>query len=376
MITLLAAVALAPVLRPVRLVYYHPSDLPPYPGVARRMQKVLRYVENWYANQIAENGFGRLTFDMDKDANGQLKIIDAPGELPLAKHGRESQEAEASIHRVVREAEKKAGLDPDKETVLVISNLLIWKDGQTTEVGPFYGSGNTQSGECWVYDDPLLDPEKLTSKDPGGWYGGKAVSIGKFNTTYIGGIAHELGHCFGLPHCGETPAEFQTKGTSIMGPGNHTFAEELRGEGRGSFLTAASAFPLSLHPCFVTAKPVPPSRTFALNGLKVKGIKDGALEISGRLDATPPIVGVVGYDDPDSRNDDDSQTAVVRPDAKGHFVLRLPPPVKGRGDGAFSLRLAFYHSDGEPSLRRASFRREANGTAPVAKITADLQTAP
>ena len=129
----------------------------------------------------------------------KFRIIDAKGELPLERHGRQKQDAEESIHRVVREAEKREGLDPDRETVLVVTNLLVWKDGKNTEVGPYYGSGNTRSGECWVFDDPLLDPGKFASKEPGGYYVRGPVSIGKFNTTYIGGIAHEMGHCFGLP---------------------------------------------------------------------------------------------------------------------------------------------------------------------------------
>ncbi|RYG25210.1 hypothetical protein EON82_07985 [bacterium] len=361
--------------RPVKIVYYHPSDLPPFPGYEARLNKTLRYVENWYAENMAKNGFGRMTFRMDRDATGKLNIVYAKGELPLASHGREKREATESIHRIVREAGKAAGYDPDKETVLVVSNMLVWKDGKTTEVGPFYGSGSTRSGECWVFDDPMIDPDRIPSKEPGGWYGDRAISIGKFNTTYIGGIAHELGHCFGLPHEGETPEEHETKGTGIMGPGNHTFMEQLRGEGRGTFMTMATAFPLSLHPCFVPGKPAaaPDGRTLSIADLKVDKVDRGALEITGRITATPAVVGIVGYDDPDSRNDDDSHTAVVKPRADGSFSLRLPPPVPGRGSGQYSLRLSFYHADGEPTRRAASFRRETDMSAPLASITEQLQ---
>jgi hypothetical protein len=374
MIPLLALAGLMAETRPVRLVYYHPSDLPPYAGAAARMDKVLKNVTEWYADQMAKNGYGRLTFHMDRNPDGTLRIIDAKGELPLERHGREKQDAEESIHRVVREAEKREGLDPDRETVLVVTNLLIWKDGRNTEVGPFYGSGNTRSGECWVFDDPLLDPDKLTSKEPGGYYVRGPISIGKFNTTYIGGIAHEMGHCFGLPHERETPKEHESFGTGIMGPGNHTYREELRGEGKGTFMTRATAFPLSLHPCLnPKAKPFATERKMEVSGLTVKKLESGALEIQGKLNATPKIVGIVGFDDPAApgHNDDDSMTAVVKPKADGTFTLRLPPPVVPNAEYGYQLRIAFYHEDGEATRRSAGYTR--TGGDPSSGIAEELQ---
>ncbi|MGV3614714.1 MAG: hypothetical protein ACO1SV_05185 [Fimbriimonas sp.] len=41
--------------------------------------------------------------------------------------------------------------------------------------------------------------------------------------------------------------------------------------------------------------------------------------------------------------------------------------------GAYNLRLAFYHRDGEPTRRSATFRRNADGSAPVAAIRDELQ---
>lgn len=159
-----------------------------------------------------------------------------------------------------------------------------------------------------------------------------------------------------------------------MGPGNHTFREELRGEGRGTFMTRATAYPLSLHPCFSPeAKPYAATRTLALSDLKVKMLEKGALEATGRSEATPKVVGIVGYDDPAApgHNDDDSQTAVVKPSADGTFVLRLPPPLAEHPAYASQLRLSFYHEDGEASRRAADYRRD--GDDPSALIAQALQ---
>lgn len=376
-ICLAIALALAPGVRPLRLVYYSPSDLSPLPAAEERIDKVLKNVQAWYSDQMGKCGYGKLTFALDRLAAGKLRIIQAKGELPLSRHGREKEDCEESIHRVVKAAVRTAGLDPEKETVLVFSNLLVWKDNRNYEIGPFYGAGSARSGECWVFDDPLLDPDKLDSKEPGGWYWSGPVSLGKFNTTYIGGIAHELGHAFGLPHERETHEETTMKGVSIMGPGNHHYGEQLRGEGPGAFMTQATAFPLSLHPCFIkngSSAKVAESRTLVVTDLQVAAAGKGALEILGRAVGTPAIVGLVGYDDPDSSNDDDSQIATTKIATDGKFRLKLPPPVPGRGSGAFSLRLSFYHQDGDPSRRSAEFHRTEEGGAPLSSIVEQLKT--
>jgi hypothetical protein len=372
-LTTLIALAVTAETRPVRVVYFHPSDYPPLAGYEPRLNKALRYIEAYYADQMAQNGFGRKTFRADRDASGRLRIILAKGELPLAEHGR--GKSEPSMHKVADEAVVKAGFDPQNETVLIVSNLLVWKDGKALEVGPYYGSGSTRQGMCCVYDDPRLDPDLLVSKEPGAWYGTKPCTVGEFNTHYLGGIAHELGHAFGLPHERETPTDRKAKGVSIMGPGNHFFGEERRKAGPGAFLTAAAALPLSLHPCFVPGKPAAPidvSRTLEFPQLNVDQ-EDGSLVISGRLQAAPAVTGIVAYDDPDTPSDDDSQTRIAKVGGDGTFYFKIPPPVPGIGGGGYNLRLAFYHRDGEPTRRSATFRRNADGTAPLATIKEDLQ---
>ena len=84
-----------------------------------------------------------------------------------------------------------------------------------------------------MYDDQRLDPRLLSSKAPGGYYGGPC-SLGEFNSHYIGGLAHELGHAFGLPHDCQREAERAKRGLSLMGGGNHTYGQEQRGEGPGT----------------------------------------------------------------------------------------------------------------------------------------------
>lgn len=369
----LAALSAAAETRPVRVVYYHPSDSPPIPGYEKRLNKILSYIERYYADEMERNHFGRRTFRADRDASGRLRIILAKGELPLAEHGR--GKSEPSMHKITDSAVKQAGMDPARETVLIVSNLLVWKDGKALEIGPYYGGGDTRYGMACVYDDPRLDPDLLTSDKPGGWYVSRACTIGEFNTHYLGGIVHELGHAFGLPHERETPSDRKVKGVSIMGPGNHYFGEERRKAGPGAFLTAAAALPLSLHPCFVPGKPAAPidgSRALEFPELNVD--RDGdSLVVSGRLQATPAVTGIVAYDDPDTPSDDDSQTTTASVGADGTFSFKIPPPVAGIGKGGYNLRLAFYHRDGEPTRRSANYRREGGEGIPLASIRGELK---
>ena len=46
------------------------------------------------------------------------------------------------------------------------------------------------------------------------------ISVGRYNSIFIGSGARELGHSLGLPHDKER-ADEQSRGTSLMGSGSH-----------------------------------------------------------------------------------------------------------------------------------------------------------
>lgn len=81
-----------------------------------------------------------------------------------------------------------------------------------------------------------------------GQYG--RISLGKYNSIFVGGVCHELGHALGLPHNMERPDEQKAFGTALMGSGNRTYGDNLRDEGRGSFLTLGEGLRLAAHPLF------------------------------------------------------------------------------------------------------------------------------
>ena len=127
--------------------------------------------------------------------------------------------------------------DPEKRTI--------------SQNSPYYAGGTHRNGTAWQVDSPILDLEFLTEKGPNvhdGQYG--HISIGRYNSIFIGGVCHELGHALGLPHNNERADERAAFGTALMGSGNRTYGEQLRGESKGSFLTLAHGLRLASHPMF------------------------------------------------------------------------------------------------------------------------------
>jgi hypothetical protein len=193
-----------------------------------------------------------------------------------------------------------------------------------------------------------------------------AMSLGRFNIIFVGGIAHELGHAFALPHCGERWDE-KTLGVSIMGAGNHTYREERVGKGPGSFLTMASAMRLAGRPLFngsdkgMTEEGVLQRCTLILSTNVTRSDlmgRRGAVRLQGTVAGSPPVYGVVAYFD--SRHDGgySSPTAAAVPDAQGRFAIEMSD-LDACGDG--DLRVEFCHVNGAVSEQHLGFSVNGEG---------------
>jgi len=340
--------------RPVlRTVYFIPSDRRPEPDFQARLNRVMTEVQRFYNAGMEQNGYTGLALALDRDGQGALRIFEVNGKLPMREYGRN---AYAKVRNEVKDALAAQGVDIDKETIVIFQLLLAWEDGKATEIGPYVGSGGTRSGTAWVYDDAKLDAALLASKDPGGYYHGPC-SLGQFNTHYIGGVAHELGHAFGLPHDCQSKADYAAKGTSLMGSGNHTYGQDARGEGKGTFLSAASALPLSVHPLFTGTRVQSPPVSCRLTSVRTT-FDDGLFMLYGKLEGATLATGIVALNNFADKPGDYHAvgwTCKVGPDGRFKVAMNDLAP------GNWGLRLRAYGPAGDAQTFTFSYTVDARG---------------
>lgn len=355
----------------LHLVYFTPSDREPEPRYRERLEAIMEDIRAFYRDGMVQAGFGPKTFDLARDAGSKLIIHLVKGKEPERNYNKPDSEKVLAACRPVLRA---AGLSFENETVLVFCNLANWD--ATNKVfshhSPYYGlsvggPANERRGLCFALDSVIQNLDDIAKQQPilnDDEYGD--MSLGKFNTIFIGGIAHELGHAFALPHCGERQDE-KSRGTSLLGVGNHTYREERRNDGRGSFLTMASAMRLAARPLFsrsvqgATVEPQLETSEFELSTNVTRADlvgRRGTLRVEGSVKGTPPVYGVIAYFDSQRDGGYHAPTATAVPDAEGGFALEVSD-LANTSQG--ELRLEYCHANGAVSERRAPFRVSAGG---------------
>ncbi len=341
---------------PLRAVYFVPADREPLSDFSNRLDRVMTEVQQFYRREMEAAGHGPRTFELERDAGGKLMIHLVRGREPMRAYGRSDS---AKVKQEVGDALRARGWNPDRETIVIFQVLLAWENGRAVEIGPYCGSGNHRSGTAWVYDDERLDPRYLASKEPGGFYAGRPCSLGEFNTHYIGGVAHELGHAFGLPHDCERESERARRGRSLMGGGNHTYGQELRGEGPGTFLSDASALQLLHTRPFAGDLPDSElSPTCEWAALDVMW-ESNRLILTGQVVAHPPVYGIVALNDSTANpNDYDAVGWIGAVSTQGAFrieIAELRP-------GPYQLRLLACHANGAKSRWAVEYKVYDDGS--------------
>ncbi|WP_395753243.1 NPCBM/NEW2 domain-containing protein [Prosthecobacter sp.] len=312
--------------RVMRICYWSPADREPQPEYRARLTRVLKHVQDFYRREMASWGFPERTIQLELETDGLLKLHVVQGRLKSEECSESDQKDGREIKQDCLKVLRETGIDGAQETMVIFCNLADW-DSEKRTMGhhsPYYASGDSAHGTAWQVDSPLLDADSLAVKDQmiqDKQYG--KISLGKYNSIFIGGVCHEIGHALGLPHCKECAAARRLRGTALMGSGNRTYGEELRGEGRGSFLSLSHALKLAAHPQFsgsVKQMGTKAKATFA--GWKLEPRAEG-LAVSGSVQANLPVHAVLAYADPAGGGDYDSQIAVAVPGEGGRFSLLL-----------------------------------------------------
>ena len=339
--------------RSLHLVCWTPSDREFPAEYEVRLTRIMEHIQAFYADQMERYGMPDRTIRLRYDGK-QVLLHKVIGKHPTEHYAMESG---SEIREECLPVLKEAGIDANNETIFILCNLATWDEKQLrfTHNSPYYAGGSFRSGTAWQLDSPELDTLNLKLKKPmieDGQYGN--ISLGKHNSIFIGGMAHELGHALGLPHCTARPDE-SVKGEALMGSGNRTYGDELRGEGKGSFLTLAHALRLASHPQFSKSVKGMNLRTRAdINELKIEA-KGKSIHVAGIVKADPPVYAVVAYFDPEGGSDYDATTASAIPMADGRFELSSSAL---RPDKAGELRLFPLHVNGSAAgqMSETSFR--------------------
>ena len=344
----------------LRVVYFYPADRKPIKDHRKRWNGIMTDIQNFFRTEMNRLGYKQVTISLEKE-NSILKLHEVQG---IHKDANYTYKSGGKIKGEVFKALRAKGINPEEETLLIVCGLSKTDGKKVTIYSPYYGMGaNHNKGICFTADMEWLsieglkpDPKKiiLQVKEHRGF---EPFTLNRFNTVYIGGTIHELGHGLSLPHNLGTKKE-STRGTALMGAGNYTYRKEWR-QGKGSFLTHSSALRLLVHPLFrgsTNQAKKPPSLRYKKLSLSTK---NGAIQINGTIDSTIPAVAMIAYNDGENKGqrgymvnnnyDATSWTSVLNPN--NEFFLE----VGDLRDGNHQIRLVSVHINGAITTKRMHY---------------------
>jgi hypothetical protein len=364
--------AAAPPVRPPHqyayIVYFNPADRECLPNYRERLDRVMTVIQSWYRDEMVRNGFGPMTFPLERDEDGHLIIHIVKSSRTYAL-GEEITADE--MYGQVKDALRLEGIDTEQEHILVFANAVTVseRDGAIVYLSSSNYCGNNGShkhGEAYVTDVELLDPLNLPKKEPKILDGGvRPYTLGGYNVTYIGGTAHEFGHALGLPHNKQTDEELKTLGHALMCDGNYYLFAERTGAEKGAFLSKAHATILSSHPLFrrdATDVDVKPACTFHEIAFAPG---EAGYTVTGRVSGSPRPYAVVAYHDGVMpRRDYDASSWVGMVDEAGRFEVHVQAPTPGE----YELRLRFFVVSGAYQELAYRFLLDQTLQIPVSKL--------
>lgn len=236
----------------VKVVYFHGNDRPPCKKWKARLTRTLDAVSNFYKEEFDRFGVTIDGIPFERTEKGY--------NITVVKGSLTSRSYRASDGFKICDEIKKStngNIDFSKQYVLVFTGLNYQRSNGTYVFhSPYYAINKGGFNCCFVADCDLLDPQLLTNVDKKMTFSerfllSKECHVAEFNSWYIGGVAHELGHVFGLPHNFGNPFELNSSNISLMGKyGSRHFKDYLWGGKQSAFISQACLFQMLSHPVF------------------------------------------------------------------------------------------------------------------------------
>ncbi|MCW9707982.1 discoidin domain-containing protein [Fodinibius salsisoli] len=280
----------------LNVVYFSSADQGPHQDYRKRISEIMLYLQDYYADWMQQWGYGDKTFGLEvNQASQMVDIIHIEGQYPV-----DDYPYSGGAGKVMDEVNAYFDEHPEEKTSDHI--LVIMPDEVGNPGVPFYGIGRW----CFALDS---GPE-MTIDNLG--VGGEAGD----QASWIGGLAHELGHGLNLPHNSHKMSEEQQYGTALMDNGNHVFDQP-------TFLTPVDAAILNTNQVFS-----PNSGSFYgevdASLEEISGsYQNGSIVVDGKFQTDTPVTDVIVYLDPEGRSTYNQIGWTVKPNSDNTFSVSM-----------------------------------------------------
>ena len=155
----------------IRTIYFLPRGRHPQPYIRTKIDKLIKDVQKFYADEIERHGFGEKTFDFEKDENGKAVVYRLDGQF-TDDHYLENT-ADNIRKEIYEQFDKRS-----RNVWLIVVDISSKKIGMVNALGGLISS----------------------SGNPSYAMAGHALIPAADNALNFRTLAHELGHAFGLDH--------------------------------------------------------------------------------------------------------------------------------------------------------------------------------